>query len=232
MKTTKQRLALYRAKAAKSEGRFADWHYWKSSAWSTPGFSRGDKGELYTESLDQIGDNLGDAHELNKGIRNTGWYANSFQDALIKGAVCKMRTARGTYYIPATYCTDWDGTTHYLGDAEIVAKGSDEDAHQEAIREAARRADRRAELEAEEAREYHAKDQAEQQTIAAREHIHELNRETLALIRKAKEAKRNYTPAVCKAIVDKIEDALEKRKAEFARIEELESDYWTAVSYY
>lgn len=231
MRTTKQRLESYRAKAAECQGRghLANWKYWKRHIWSTRDNARGPDGQIYSESLEQYGDNLGDAHELDRGMKHTGWYADNWHDDLMRGAVCKMRTSRGIYYIPATYCTGWDGTIHYMNDAVLVSKGGDEYDHDQAIREAARSADHWAEREADEAREYHAKDQAEQKIEAAREEIHDINQRALALIREIKAAGKSYTPAVCDAIRATLQGAVDKRRRAFRRIDRFTDNPWAAV---
>jgi hypothetical protein len=62
----------------------------------------------------------GDAADI---LRNAGgwraadecnWYADNDQDAVIKSAVLQLPAREGlARYIPATYCTDWDGATCY-----------------------------------------------------------------------------------------------------------------------
>lgn len=227
---TRQRLAAYRAKAAKNDSApFNVWKYWTRSVWSVPSNATGKNGQRFTDTLEQYGKNLGDAHDLHRHINHRGWYADNYQDALIRGAVCKMRSPKGTLYIPATYCTAWDGTIHFIKDAVLVAKGSDEYDHDQAIRQAATYADHYAQKEAEEAREFEAKDQAEQMIAGARAYIHRINELTLELIREIKANENTYTPAVCQALKDSIKHRLNERRGAFEQISKLEGNFWEAV---
>lgn len=232
------RLANYRAKAndkqctdERARGEVRPWHYWrywKSSITSTPNNVRGDQGEIYSDSTDQYGTYLGDAHKLTR-IRHNGWYADNFQDSLIIGGVAKMRTSRGTLYIPVTHCDGWGGTRHYIRDGEMAPRGSDEATHEQAVRDAAHTADGLAEREAEESRDYYAKDAAEQDILTARDRVHAINDEALSLIREIKANGKDYTPAVCKALRSELTGLLRQRRAEFKTIAAREADYRTAV---
>ena len=233
MKTSKQRLNEYRQEAA--TGKWTAPLTWREtrrhhpSIWATPNNQRGKRGEIFSDSIGQYGDDLGTLDKLYpRAFDHSGWYADNWQDALIQGHVCRMRCARGTLYIPATECTGWDGTVHYMRAAELVPNGATEDAHHQACSEAARSADHYAEKEAEEAREDDAKAQAEFHIEEARASIHELNREALALLREVKTQPAGFTPAVCEAVRDKIRDCLARRRAEFETIAARQDNYWTA----
>lgn len=196
-----------------------------SATWSA------DRKNIFVDSLADCPFKLeGDASDLTC-TDYTGWYADSFQDELIKGAVVSFRDPRRMYgtdgddngkdthkkYLAAYYATQSDGAT------------IDFSYYYETKGDAARGADRLAERAAEESREYHAKDQAEQQIERLREEIHELNREALPLLAEIKKAGRHYTPAVCGAVKDKIADILETRRARFHSIAQLTDDFWLAV---
>lgn len=206
-----------------------------ASAWGAPRPNnvRGTNGEIFSDSLDQYGDDLGDVDKLfPRMFDHSGWYADNYQGALIVGHVCRMRCPRGTLYIPATRNTGCDGTVHYLADAEIVPKGATEEEHDQACREAARSADHYAEREAEEAREYYAKDQAEQDILEAREEIHKINVAVLELGREIKRHRPEFAPAICTALRERIADYLRERRAQFRIIAKREEDYWTAAPGY
>ena len=237
--TTLHRLQQYRHEAATGKWvRPLTWRDTKQhhkSAWGAPAANnaRGKKGEIFTDSIDQYGDDLGTLDKLYpRMFDHTGWYADNYQDALIVGHVCRMRCPRGTLYIPATMNTDCDGTVHYLGDAELVPKGATEEEHDSACREAARSADHYAQIEAEECRDYCAKDQAEQDIERAREEIHAINQTTLSLIREIKQHGKKYTPAVCIALASTIKAGLRDRAEQFKIIKAREEDYWTAAPGY
>jgi len=238
---TAARLAKYRASAVKgaanygANNHYSHWRAWyhKGSITSTPNNVRGDQGQVYSDSTDQYGTYQGHAHDIaraqgSRRVESNGWCADHYQAALIIGGAAKLRTARGTLYIPVTHCNDWDGTVHYLRDAELVPKGADEHTHAQALLDAACTADHHAEREAEEAREGAAKDAAEQDIATAREEVHTINAQALDLIREIK-AQGAYTPAVCKALHAQLQGFLRQRREQFATIAERESNYWTAV---
>jgi hypothetical protein len=235
MKTSRTRLAAYRAKAADTRNTYPDaklWRYWRRPLWSVPCNTIGDKGQRFTDTVEQIGDYLGSAEKIApRVIQHTGWYADIFQDALIIGGVCRLRTARGALYVPVTSCDQWDGATHHLADAERVPRGSDQDAHDKALREAAICADRLAEIQAEEAREDSAKDRAEQDIDEARAGIHSINKECLALLAAIKQAGGAYAAPVCSALRAQVGAMLDRRREAFATITARQNDYWTAVNY-
>lgn len=229
---TVNRLTIYRKKAQECRDDYKpgkDWRYWKRNIWSTPSnVTR--EGKLFSDSVDQVGEYLGDAHKLTR-LNHTGWYVDDNYSGLMIGGVCRMRSPRGVLYIPVTYCDEWDGSTHYIGDAILVPKGSDEEDHDEAIRDAAARADGCAEREAEEAREGYAKDRAELDVQEARAEIHAINKKVIALIREIKSS-GTFTPAVCGALREKLADYLAERRKQFEIIAAREKDYWSACSWY
>lgn len=232
--TTRARLAHYRAQAAKyptADG----WKHWrtKGTTFAAPSNSRGDKGQIYSESLDQYGELLGSANELApRSVPHTGWFTSETGDTgTLQGYVVKLRCPRGTLYVPATAHSDWCGTTHYINDAELVPKGADEPAHDRAIQEAARSADYYAEREAEAARADDAKFQTEQDIELARETIHETNRACLALLAEVKAQRATFPPAVCEALRHRVNGFLTQRAEQFRIIAARQADYWTAGSY-
>lgn len=229
MKTTKSRLAFYRSQSAKYPSRHG-WKdfYHKGLTFASPNNVKTKNGDILTDSLGQYGPYLGDCHKLAPRIVDcTGWYADNFQDSLIIGGVAKMRSSKGTYYIPVTHCTGWDGTTHYVSDMELVPKGSSEDDHETVIKEASRSANHYAEKEAEEAREEDAKQSAEMFIEESRQEIHEINQAVLPLINEIKG--QTLSPNICAALRKTLADYLNQRGKAFARMAELEADYWKAV---
>ena len=242
MKTTVQRLDQYRREAA--AGKWARPLTWRdtrrhhSNPWGAPRPNnvRGRRGEIYTDSLEQYGHDLGAAADLFPRLfDHAGWYADNYQDALIVGHVVRIRCPRGTLYVPATMCTDWDGTTHYMAAAELVPRGSGKEDHDAARREAARSADHYAEREAEEAREDSARQQAAAQIEEARAEIHSVNRQALALLaeRKLSHTSRiQFSPAVCEAIQARVRGFLAARAHLFAVIRNRQDNYWSACPDY
>lgn len=233
MYNTKSRLNEYKRRAAAS--RFNPGaENWRGFIWGSPFktsiLTRGENGKIYADSLESIGDYCGDAEKLAR-LDHSGWYEDHHYNALIKGGVIKLRSSKGVYYIPVTYGTDYDGITLYFNDSEIVARGSNEDQHEDAKRQAARNADGFAEIEAENAREYAARDQAEQDISAARETIHETNKTALNLLKEIKKA-GTFSPGICDALKSHLNGLLATRADAFETIEKLTANYWLSVENY
>lgn len=159
---------------------------------------------------------LGDAHDLLNGWNQaTGYYADSFQNEVIKGRVLQLPARNGaTGYLAGTYCTGWDGKTVYF---EIY----------DDPKEAARAADGYAEYAAEESREFYAKDAAETQI----EECHETAREAIKFSRVLHSEIRGkeFSGAVCSAICARILEYRETVSESMRRVAELKDNYWSAV---
>jgi len=189
--------------------------------WSRPNNVRGPKGQIYTDNREQYGHNLGFSDALApRRVDNCGWFADSFQSDVIRGSVTRIRGARFTLYVPVTGCTGWDGTVHYMADAERVPRGSSEEDHEQAIRDAAATADRCAELEAEQARDDSTKDQAEQAIEAERENIREARAAVHALAAELRTTPA-LPPAICATLTGAIKTSREQVRASVARIRAL-----------
>jgi len=227
MRTAKSRLASYRASAEKSKtnhgpsNHYANWRSWLIRTTKQPPTFRPDEkepGKFYVNSLNLGWRECGDSHDI-VSLRHTGWYADNDQDSLLKGCVLQLPSRNGEpRYVPATYCTEWDGATIYMGEI-----GPDKE-------QAARYADRNAEIEAEASREFYAKDSADQQISEKREEIHELNKEALELLREIKH--QTFTPAVCSTLKGALQQMLRDRRKCFERIVKLQDDFWAAVPSY
>ena len=237
-KTTRARLRLYRERAADPKTISNDWrkhiyggvrYTWEPTwhNWSE------DRRKIYADERDTLGDYLGDWCEFSGGGRmlrdTTGFYSDSWCSDTIQGGVERIRTARGTYYVPVTYCTGWGGVTYYMADAEIVERGATECDHDTAKHEAARSAYHYAEREADRAREDDAKYRAEEQIADARAEIHETNKAARALL--AEIRGREFTENVCAALRHRLREYLADRKRLFKLIAERQENYWTAVPY-
>lgn len=241
--TTAQRLAAARRTAEKYKNDRPEWvayHEWRthyrspfkraqySGRWAPDYTGRASDRPFYVDSLEAPGWRVvGDASEILRGAGywraadRCDWYADNNCCAVLKSAVLQIPARDGVpQYIPAVYCSDWDGATAWPLDRYATAE------------DAARAAAGYAEREAEESREFYAKDAAEQQIEEQRAEIHANNRAALALIREIKAAGASFSPAVCQALRDRLADYIEERRAAFARIAELEDDHWTAVREY
>jgi hypothetical protein len=242
MKTTRQRLTEARTRTAKmaenypTSAHYCDWRNnvsrpFKKAApagrWSTQHDSRDSSRPYYLDSLDAMGwRETGDAADILRaagGWRSAeqcNWYADNEQNAVIKSAVLQLPARDGrARYIPATYCTDWDGATCHPLDWYDEKE------------DAARAAAGYAEAEAEESRDYYARDAAEQDIEAARAEIHRINAEALALAREIKQQGRAFSPAICGALRDRLTDYLSDRRQQFQIIAAREADYWSAVQW-
>lgn len=235
---TVDRLAYYRKQAETApqqmHSHYADWRAWRSrSLWGTPNTVRTKEGAILSDSLDQYGADLGAVHELmrkhGRRFDSRGYFIDGFYDDTITGHVVKLRCPRGTLYIPATMCSGWDGTIHYINDCQLVPKGASEEEHEEAIIQACRDADHYAEKEAEDACEDSAKQQAEHDIEQARESIHETNKQALALIKEIKQH-GEFSPAVCSALRSTLSGYLHERKRQFRLIATRQANYWSAVN--
>jgi hypothetical protein len=192
--------------------------------WHAPNNVRNAEGAIYTDGRDQYGVDLGFSDVLApRRVDNRGWFADSFQNDVIRGSVTRLRGARFTLYVPVTGCTGWDGTVHYLADAERVPRGSSEEEHQEAIRDAAATADRCAELEAERAREEDIRDRAEEAIEEERAAISEA-RATFGALAVELRAAPTLPPAICETIRDRLKTCRAAVRASVARIRALQDN--------
>ena len=235
--TTRARLRLYRERAADPKTISNDWRkhiyggvrYTWEPAWHN--WSE-DRRKIYADKIDTLGDYLGDWMQFAtyRDMRDTnGFYSDSWCSDTIKGGVERIRSARGVFYVPVTYCTGWDGVTYYMADAERVDKGATEADHEQAQREAAASAYHYAEREADRAREDDAKYRAEEDIADARAEIHRINQEARALL--AEIRGREFTENVCAALRHRLREYLDDRKKQFQTITERTDNYWTAVPY-
>lgn len=238
MKTIEKRLSMYKQRA--SESKFP--RTWQESRYpkragyckTYQNFTYGDKGEIFADDFGIIGEKIGDCHELlSPRMRNTGYYADNFCDNVIRGAVIKLKTSRGTYYIPATYCTAWDGITLHMESAEKVEKGLSEDCHEGATTRAAYLADSYAENEAEKAREDDAKFQAEQKIEElkedkqrAREAAHDLIKDI-----RAQRQRGEIAGGICALLTRELHQLRQDIKNANAFINDLKGNYWLSVDY-
>ena len=235
--TTAGRLELYRQRAADPKTLSNDWRkhiyggvrYTWEPAWHN--WSE-DRRKIYADERDTLGDYLGDWKQFAtyRDMRDTnGFYTDSWCSDTIKGGVERIRSARGVFYVPVTYCTGWDGVTYYMADAEQVDKGATEEEHEKAQREAANSAYHYAEREADKAREEDAKQRAEDQIADARAEIHETNKAARALL--AEIRGKEFTQNVCEALRHRLREYLADRRRCFELIAEREANYWSAVPY-
>jgi hypothetical protein len=225
----KNRLALYRKRAAEAKNpHFANWRvcrygtmrgYRKTEAQ----FTHSD-GLIYADSFEVIGQKMADSHEIIR-LRHTGYYADLLQYGVIRGAVVLLKTSKGAFYIPATYCTEWDGVTLYMKNAEVVEKGLSEDCHEGAKVRMAYIADSIAEREAERARDDDEKYRAEEKVQELREEIVQTRATVRELITEIK-SHGAFTPAICATLRKTVREELERVRNLRAGVEELTNRPW------
>ena len=153
----------------------------------------------------------GKAHEINRGMSHTGWFADNDQDQLYVGEVWHL--PHGKFL--AGYVDDFGGTAIF--DGRVYDDKSD----------AAYAGDSMAESAAEKSREFYAKDRAEQDILQARDDIHELNKEAMEVLRELKGVQ--LPPALCAAVRGNLQTLLNLRKKAFCTIKRRQDDYWSAV---
>lgn len=240
MKTTAQRLQAARAYTAKiAENYPTSAHHcnWRDNVarpfkpqpaagrWATDYTGPKANRPYYIDSLEATGWRMtGDASDV---LRSAGawraadscnWYADNDHSETIKSAVLQLPSRDGSpVYIPATYCSDWDGATCYPLDQYDTPE------------DAARAAAGYAETEAEKSREWQARDRAEQDEAEARHEIHRINVEALALAREIKQQGRAFSPAICSALRGQLLEFIADRREQFRIIAERQADYWSAV---
>lgn len=236
MNALEKRLASYKKRASeyKNPCNWKDARYPKRKGYFKEYncFTYGDKGQIYADSFEVIGEKIGDCHEI-INLRHTGYYADSFQYGLIKGAVVKLRTSRGIYYMPATYCTEWEGVTLHMERAEIVEKGLSENCHEGARTRCAYLADSYAEREAERAREDDAKYRAEEKIESLKEDKQRAREEAHSLIAdiRAQRQRGEIAGGICALLTRELHQLRQDIKNANAFIKDLKSNYWLAVDY-
>lgn len=194
------------------------------------------KGCRWIEATETYMRDIGDAHQIIR-LRHTGYYTDSFHEAVVVGAVFQLPARRGvTQYVPAVRDPHNKGAA--LADFSNLTESKED---------AARAADSMAERYAEDERDTDARYQAEQQIEDAKESISTARAQHSALAKELREATRaqfdmlrpDFTPsmeiyekrrpAICKAITDKLKSLRDIVHDEVRRIRRLRNDYWLAV---
>lgn len=177
---------------------------------------------------------LGYADELNRHLKHQGWFTDNHCGETYRGVVLVARLHGKFGFIPAVTHSDWDGKLLWIGDFEPLEDqknwGNEGFRYSSACRRVASLADDYAEHLAEEAREADAKDQAEQEMVRLAEERSELRQEALALIKEIKAAKRQFTPAICMVLVEKLKAIQRSIQRKRERSAALADDYWLTVS--
>lgn len=192
--------------------------------------TRGKNGEYFIDSFAEFaGDFIGECHEINRHLPR-GWFADNFVIETINGVVLVIR-GRGfksagsdkyedgskVAFMAGIYWSNADGVTVYPKTFENEF-------------DAARYADQCAERVAEDSREYHAKDQAEQQIDELKQDLHAINKQTLQLIRDIKTGICGQLPESIKRVIETaIKNAVDDKSRLYKRIADLKENYWLSV---
>ena len=225
--SSKQRLALFKARAAKSTHNI-NWrqhrygHTFKTydkTSWSQDGKT------LYADKVNSYGTKVGDCHELVR-MNHKGWYCDNIQSETCIGAVVKMHTSQGTWYVPVTHTTGYDGAVYYMDDIVKVDKQTHD--HDQAIRDCARISDRLAQIVAEHERENDALLQAEIEVENLKEEI-KLKRAKIKSLIGAVRHSEPLDTTICEFLKDSIRELLEKCREDFRRIQAVKDDPFLAA---
>ena len=153
-------------------------------------------------------------------LRNNGWFADSFQDEVYRGAVWQLPARKGKSVYVYGYKDD-----NNPGSAIIDFDHTDEK------KDAALRADSMAEYDAENSREYEAKDAAEQQISELQEEIADNKQEIKRLLAERRELKKQglYNQTVCDLFAEKVKSLISDNQERKEKIGKLTDNYWLAV---
>jgi hypothetical protein len=167
---------------------------------------------------------VGDAHDIckregSRRVEHSGWYCNSLQDDLAIGFVAQMTAVDGKpRFIAGVRTTDSCG--EIVWPLEVF----------DDLLEAVSSADHQAERFAEDAREYEAKDRAEQEIEELREEIRANRTERHELVREMRRLKGAVESSIiCKALRGRIIQLKEESRKAHKRIAKLDDNFWEAV---
>lgn len=224
----KQKLAFYKSKIGQHSVK--NWrevakgsHYWSKSAARVrtvfnPRVETTQK--RWVEDVQAAGLRfVGYADEV-VSLRHTGWFTDDQQGDKYRGAVWQLPARNGESLFVYGY-EDGCNPGSALIDFDVTNDKGD----------AARWADGMAERDAEDAREWYAKDQAEQQVAELAESIVETRADVRRLLAERRQLKRQglENAAVCELFAERVGRLLGEVKEHKARIAALNDNFWLAV---
>lgn len=222
----KQKLEFYKSKIGQHDVK--DWrevakksHYWsKSLARKSYIFNPQIDGtkKRWIEDTDVLRF-VGYSDQLSR-INHNGWFADSYQDEIYRGAVWQLPARKGKEIYVFGYMDE-----NNPGSAIIDFDYTDSE------NDAAIRADSMAEHDAENAREYEAKDQAEQQIDQLKDDIADNKKEIKRLLQERRELKKQglYNQTVCDLFAEKVKSLISDNQERKEKIGNLTVNYWLAV---
>jgi hypothetical protein len=198
-----------------------------------------DRKQFYTSNPENSGfRKVGSMETLRPNYReNSGWYCDSYQYETATGLVYQLPSRAGCMIlVPCIHLSESGEYIFAMDESVTTERVTDEYDLEEIAKDVVMTAHRNAERYAEDAREYDAKDRAEQQIETAREEIasaRTMRRKIVAELRYL----RHLLPAsgegfatVCESIVMRIDDLKQLSAKAYKRIAELESNYWSAIN--
>ena len=222
-----QRLNKYKARASKSPYQ-SDWRmhrYGSPFKDLGPVFSWSQDGtNLFTDEVNSLGVLVGDSSDLIR-MNHTGWFCDHDQHYLCKGAVVKMHTSRGTYYIPVAYTHDGCAFYH-MDDKVLVTK--DEHDHSDTISEVARIADGCAEIHAEKYRQSDIEARAENTVEDLHQEI-AIKRLKIKSLIAAVRVSEPLEARICEYLKAGIRDLLSQCREHYAQARRLKGDPWSVI---
>jgi hypothetical protein len=186
-------------------------------------YQSADSRAYYCDAIPRGLRQCGDASDILNGRNQAkGYYTDNFGDGFYFGFVLQLPARERTpQYIAGVQHNDWDGVTLYPLDAS------------DNVEDAARTADHHAERLAEEAREFDAKEQAEQQKVDARETIEDSRasrRSIVAAMRQARTTSVDTPRVLCDVLRKELATLKQTSREAYKRIEALTDNYWSSVS--
>lgn len=193
-----------------------------------------DEGALCLESL--YGYNATPIQDISRrAFDYSGYYADSFQNELIRPHIVTIKTARGLFICPAVDYSDSDIATIYINLGVTVPKNALAHELENAQFYAARRADSLADSIARDSRECDAENQALQEQEQLSEDISEARKMARALILAIKAQRRagiDLKGAICDALTDKLREYRRDIIKARERRDALAQNYWLSVEGY
>jgi len=188
------------------------------------------EGNLCLESLDGY-DFVGIQEISRRSFDYSGYYADNFQDSLIKPYIVKIKTSKGLFVCPAISYDNCDIATIYLSQGEFCNNDQESISYDACVFQIARIADSIADREAEKSREDDAKFQAENQAENLKEENLQARKEAHILIQAIKAQRKigEIVTPICNALISEIKGLRREIQRNNSRIAKLKDDYWQAV---
>ena len=189
-----------------------------------------DKGKLRLYNLDSF-DAIPIQDISRRAFDYSGYYADNFQQELIKPYIVQIKTGRGLFIAPAIAYSDCDIATIYLSRGQFCPKLRDDYIYDSIAHDCARIADSIADQEAEKSRESDAQYQAESQADDLKEANQEARKAAQGLIVAIRDQRAigDIVAPICTALISEIKGLRAEIWRNNERINALKNDYWLSV---